>query len=298
MKTLREYIAEAVAKKIAIGHFNISDVAALHGIFSAAKDLGLPVIIGVSEGEREFLGAREAAALIKSLRDEYDYPIFLNADHTYSFEKIKEAVAAGFDMVIFDGAKLSLEDNITRTKEVAQYVKEKTNGLVLVEGELGYIGTSSKVLEAIPEGAAVMKEQFTKPAEAAKFVKETGVDMLAPAVGNIHGMFIPSGVEGLPEHGYDPDLDIELISKIRAACGVPLVLHGGSGTKDEQFIAAAEAGMAIIHINTELRVAWKNAMEATLKNNPDEVATYRLLTPSEKAVSAVVKNRLKLFSRL
>ena len=162
MKTLKEYIKEAAEKKIAIGHFNISDVAALHGIFGAAKDLGLPVIIGVSEGEREFLGAREAAALVKSLREQYDYPIFLNADHTYSLEKIKEAVAAGFDMVIFDGAKLSLEENITKTKEVVQFVKDQTNGSVLVEGELGYIGTSSKVLEAIPEGAAITKEQFVK----------------------------------------------------------------------------------------------------------------------------------------
>lgn len=289
MKILKEYIAEAASKKIAIGHFNISDIAALHGIFGAAKDLGLPVIIGVSEGEREFLGVHEAAALVKSLRDQYDYPIFLNADHTYSLEKIKEAVAAGFDMVIFDGAKLSLEENIAKTKEVVRFVKEKTGGSVLVEGELGYIGTSSKVLEAIPEGAAVSKDQFTKPAETVRFVKETGVHMLAPAVGNIHGMLA---------HGHDPDLDIKLISQISAESGVPLVLHGGSGTEDEQFVLAAEAGMAIIHINTELRVAWKKAIGETLVKNPDEVATYKLLKPSEEAVSAVVKNRLKLFSKL
>ncbi|HEY4523578.1 MAG TPA: class II fructose-bisphosphate aldolase [Candidatus Paceibacterota bacterium] len=296
MKTLREYISEAAAKKIAIGHFNISDIAALKGIFSAAKNLGVPVIIGVSEGEREFVGVLQVAALVKSFREQYDYPIFLNADHTYSFEKIKEAVGAGFDMVIFDGAKLSLEENIKATKEVAEYVKEKTGGTVLVEGELGYIGTSSKVFTSIPEGAAVTKEQFTKPAEAVKFVNATGVDLLAPAVGNIHGMFIPSGVLGQPT--FDPNLDIGLILEIRAACAVPLTLHGGSGTKDEQFVAATKSGMAVIHINTELRVAWRKAIEETLLKNPDEVATYRLLTLSEEAVSAVVKNRLKLFSRL
>lgn len=287
MRTLREYIYDAAEKKIAIGHFNISDVAALHGIFGAAKDLGVPVIIGVSEGEREFLGVREAAALVKSLRDQYDYPVFLNADHTYSLEKIKEAVAAGYDSVIFDGAKLSFEENLAKTKEVVLYVKEKTKDAVLVEGELGYIGTSSKVLESLPEGAAVTKEQFVKPADAARFVKETGLDLLAPAVGNIHGMLA---------HGNDPDLDIELIAQIRAACGVPLVLHGGSGTKDEQFVLAAKAGMAVIHINTEIRVAWKNALAAALAQNPNEVAPYKLLKPSEEAVSAVVKQRLNLFS--
>lgn len=289
MKTLKEYIWEAQAKKIALGHFNISDVAALKGIFAAAKDKGVPVIIGVSEGEREFLGVREAAALVKSLRDGYDYPIFLNADHTYSLEKIKEAVAAGFDMVIFDVAKLSLEENIKTTKEVVRYVKEKAGGKVLVEGELGYIGTSSKVLEAIPEGAAINKDQFTKPEEAKRFVRETGVDMLAPAVGNIHGMLA---------HSKDPDLDIPLISEIRAACGVPLVLHGGSGTKDKQFTAAAHAGMAIIHVNTELRVAWKNALISSLEKDKNEVAPYKLLKASELAVYEVVKNRLELFSRL
>jgi fructose-bisphosphate aldolase class II len=289
MKTLKEYILDAAQQKIAVGHFNISDLAALYGIFGAAKDLGLPVIIGVSEGEREFVGVRQAAVLVKSLRDQYDYPIFLNADHTYSLEKIKEAVECGFDSVIFDGAKLSLEENIKATKEVVDYVKEKTGGSVLVEGELGYIGTSSKVLESIPEGAATTRDQFTKPEEAAKFVRETGVDLFAPAVGNIHGMLA---------HSKDPDLDIELISQIRAACGVPLVLHGGSGTKDEQFTMAASVGMAVIHINTEIRVAWKDAISAMLAKNPDEVAPYKLLKPSKEAVMIVVRNRLKLFSGL
>ncbi len=286
MKSLREVILEAAAKKIAIGHFNISDIAALKGIFGAAKGLGLPVIIGVSEGEREFIGTRQAAALVKSLRDEFDYPIFINADHTYSLEKIKEAVAAGFDMVIFDGAKLSLDENIQKTKEVVAYVKT-TAPQMLVEAELGYIGQSSKILKAIPEGAAMTRAEFTKPEEAARLVKETGVDLFAPAVGNIHGMI---GV------GKDPDLDIELIGLIREACGVPLVLHGGSGLKDEEFVKGAKAGMAVVHINTELRVAWKEAVQKVFSAASDEVAPYKLLAPAVAAVEAATRNRLKLFS--
>ena len=103
MNSLREIIKDAEERRVAIGHFNISELAALKAIFKAARDVGVPVIIGVSEGEREFIGTRQAAALIESLREEHNLELFLNADHTYSLDKIKEAVAAGFDAVIFDG---------------------------------------------------------------------------------------------------------------------------------------------------------------------------------------------------
>ena len=151
IKTLREHVADARAKKIAIGHFNISNLEALWGIFHAAQALNVPVIIGVSEGERDFVGVPQAAALVKSLRDEFQYPIFLNADHTYSFEKVKIAIDAGFDSVIFDGAQLSFEDNVKITKQCVEYARNCGRD-VLLEGELGYIGTSSKVFDTIPDG--------------------------------------------------------------------------------------------------------------------------------------------------
>src|SRR3989339_236500 len=110
MKTLKQYILEAEKKGIAIGHFNISNLETLKGIFETAKKLDVPVIIGTAEGERNFIGTKTSVALIKSLRAEYDYPIFLNADHTYSFDKVKEAVDAGYDAVIFDATNLSFED--------------------------------------------------------------------------------------------------------------------------------------------------------------------------------------------
>ena len=112
MKTLRECITEAGQKKVAIGHFNISNLEGVWAVFRSAQSLDVPVIIGVSEGERDFVGVPQISALVKSLREEFDYPIFLNADHTYSFDRVKEAIDAGFDSVIFDGAKLSLEENI------------------------------------------------------------------------------------------------------------------------------------------------------------------------------------------
>lgn len=290
-KTLRECITQANQDKKAIGHFNISNVEMLWGIFHAAENLKVPVIIGVSEGERQFIGVRQCAALIQSIREEHDYPIFLNADHTYSVEKVKEAIDAGFDSVIYDGAKLSFEENVKNTKECVDYarkVSKETGRDILVEGELGYIGQSSKVLDAIPEGVD-LKLGLTTPEQAKAFVEQTGVDLFAPAVGNIHGML---------RVGHDPRLEIGRIKEIRAACGVPLVLHGGSGTVDEDFTKAIDAGVAIVHISTELRVAYRTALMLALQGNPEEVAPYKYAHDAVDAVTKVADGRLALFSKL
>jgi len=121
MQKLREVIAEAEDKKVAIGHFNISDTGQLWGIFNAARTVGVPVIIGVSEGERDFIGLHQAVALVRSLREEFDFPIFINADHTYSLDRVKEAIDAGCDAVIFDGNKVSHEENISISKQCVEY---------------------------------------------------------------------------------------------------------------------------------------------------------------------------------
>lgn len=284
---LIEYIKDAEARKVAIGHFNISNLEGLHGVIAGAKSLNSPVIIGVSEGERDFVGIHEIVALVKSLREQHK-PIFLNADHTYSFERVKEAVDAGFDAVIFDGAKLPIEQNIAITKQCVEYAKSK-NPNILVEGELGYIGMSSKLLDELPEGAASDASTFTKPEDAKHFVEATGVDLLAPAVGNVHGML---------KHSKDPHLDIARVKAIREAAGIPLVLHGGSGTPDEDFVAAIENGTSIVHISTELRVALRKGLEAGLSSAPEEIAPYRYLAQSVKDVEQVVTERLKLFNGL
>jgi fructose-bisphosphate aldolase class II len=286
MKTLRECVVEAQEKKVAIGHFNISNLEGLWGVFGAAKAFNVPVIIGVAEGERDFIGVKQAVALIKSLRDEFDYPIFLNADHTYSFERVKEAIDAGFDSVIFDGAKLSFEENIKTTKQCVEYARGCGRD-VMVEGELGFIGTSSKILDEIPEGVELDDESLTDPAKAKEFVEKTGVDMLAPAVGNFHGML---------RGGVDPKLNIERIKEISDAVGIPLVLHGGSGNSGDDFKVAIENGVAIVHINTEIRVAYKKGLMLGLSENPDEVAPYKFLKSSVKAVQDVVEKKLRLFS--
>jgi fructose-bisphosphate aldolase class II len=288
MKTYAEYIADAESKKVAIGHFNISNIEAFWAIFNAARKLNVPVIIGVSEGEREFVGVRQVAALVQSVRDEYGFPIFLNADHTYSFEKVKEAIDAGFDSVIFDGAKLPFEENIAKTKECVDYARSVGRD-VLVEAELGYIGQSSKVLDAIPEGVDLSEGALTKAAEAAEFVERTGVDLLAPSVGNFHGML---------KGGADPKLNSPRIAELRRAAGVPLVLHGGSGNSQDDFSQAIDSGVVIVHINTELRVAFRDALKLSLQENPDEVAPYKILKGSVVAMEKLVDSKLRVFNKL
>lgn len=285
MKTLREYIKEAEEKRIAIGHFNVSNIEAIHGIYNAAKKLQLPVIIGVSEGEEDFIGKNEVYQIIKGIREKDNYPIFLNADHHYTFEKVKDVLDIGFDSAIIDGAKLTMEENIILTKKCVDYAKN-TNREVLIEGEIGFIGQSSKILDEIPEG--VSEKTMTTPEDAKNFVEQTGVDLLSASVGNIHGMI----------KGGNPKIDIERIKAIREVCGVPLVLHGGSGISDEDFREAIKAGISIIHINTEIRIAYKEALEKYLKENEEEIAPYKILKPTVEAIENVVEKRLKLFNNL
>lgn len=284
MKSLREYISEAEQKEIAIGHFNISNSEGFWAVVGAAKKLNLPVIIGVSEGERDFIGIKQVKALVDTVKAD-GLPVFLNADHTYSIERIKEVVDAGFDAVIIDEAEKSFEENLKTTKESVDYAKSKKPE-ILVEGELGFIGKSSKLLDKLPEGADVAENNLTKPEEAKDFVEKTGLDLFAPAVGNIHGIV----------RGGNPKLDIGRIKAIREAAGVPLVLHGGSGITDEEFKQAIAAGISIIHINTELRLAYRQGLQKSLMENPEEIAPYKYLRPARDAMQTATEKRLALFA--
>lgn len=288
MKTLRECIKDAIGKCVAIGHFNISDIEGLWAVFRAAQSLNVPVIIGVSEGERDFIGVPQAVALVKILRHEFNYPIFLNADHSYSFDRVKTAVDAGFDAVIFDGSKLSFEENVSTTKQCVEYA-HSINSEIIVEGELGYIGTSSKILDEIPEGVKLDRASLTTPEMAKEFVEKTGIDLLAPAVGNIHGMF---------RGGVDPKLHIDLIARISQTVSIPLVLHGGSGNSDQDFQEAVANGVAIVHINTELRIAYKTGIQNSLREFPDEIAPYKFLKGAIEAMRQVAEKKLRVFNNI
>lgn len=282
MKKLMDVIKEAEDNKVAIGHFNISNLEGFWAVVNASKKLNLPVIIGVSEGERDFIGIKQSKALVDSLKSE-DLPIFLNADHTYSVDRIKEVVDAGFDSVIIDEADKSFDENLKITKEASEYARS-VNPDILVEAELGFIGKSSKILDEVPEGISM-----TNVEEARDFVNQTGVDLFAPAVGNVHGM-----VKG----GMEPKLNIDLITEIKEAVKIPLVLHGASGNSDDEIRLAIKAGISIVHINTELRVAYRKGLTKSLQDNPDEIAPYKYLKGALHEMQEVAEKKLKLFNNL
>lgn len=289
MFSLRDEIKKAEDGRVAIGHFNVSDLATLKAIFNSAHLLKTPVIIGTSEGEADFIGKRIIASAVKSLREEFNFPIFLNSDHTHSFEKIKESVEAGYDAVLFDAGAKSLNENISETKKIVEFVKEfnlRNNKDVLVEGELGYIGSSSVILDRIPEGVSIKEEDLTKIEEAKKFVAETGVDLFSPAVGNIHGMFSNSP---------NPNLNIQRIKDIKESIGIPMVLHGGSGILQDQFRLAIENGISLIHVNTEIRVAWKRGIDIALLSRPKEIVPYKILPEVVHEIEKVVTDKIKIF---
>ncbi len=283
VKTLRECLQEAEAKGVAIGHFNISNLEALHAIYIAARKLNVPVIIGLSEGEEKFVGTEEAYALIHTLREKDNYPIFLNADHHASFESVKKCIDAGFDSVIIDGAKLSFEENVKVTKECVEYARSSGRE-VLVEAELGYIGSGSDIKDAIPEGAGVL----TTVEDAKKFIEMTGVDLFAPSVGSIHGL-IKSG---------KPHIDEKRVQEIKEAVHIPLVLHGGSGLRDEDFTNAIKAGVSVVHINSEIRLAYKEAVEKFIEEHQNEITPAKILQPAVDAIEKIVEARLKLFNNI
>jgi fructose-bisphosphate aldolase class II len=254
IKNLNWYLAQAKKDGYALGHFNFATADVLKGIVQAAKEAGAPAImVGTSEGEASFLGLKEAVSLVRVAREDYNFPVFLNADHFKSFEKCKEAIDAGYDSIVIDGSRLPNEENITLTKKVVDYAKNRNSSLhpyvdISIEGELGYLRGSSEVQQKIEISSA----DYSKPEEVADFVSRTGVDRMAVVFGNIHGIVTKQ----------EEKLDIEHFSKIVTAEPRPYyVLHGASGLKDEDVRAAIKAGITNVHFNTELRVAYRNAIE-------------------------------------
>jgi len=286
MQKLREVLEQAQKNKVAVGHFNIGDDNILMGVFAAARELRVPVMVGVSEGERAFLGVRQVAALVKSLRDEFDFPIYLNADHTHSLAKALEAANAGFDSIVFDLSALPFDENVRQTRDAVQKLKA-INPDILVEGEIGDIGTGSEIHATAPD----LTKFRTTPDEAKKFIAATGIDILAPAVGNMHGL-VQSMVEGKTKK----HLDIERIAAIKKETGSLLTLHGGSGTEDDDFRSAIQAGINVVHINTELRLVWRNSLDASLAQHPAEVVPYKILPAVVEAIKQVALSRLRLFN--
>lgn len=278
MRTLLETITETKKAGHAVAHFNISDSTQLNAIAEVAYELQQPVIIGVSEGESRFIGIREVAALVREKR-QLGIEMYLNADHFKSLEMVIKAVDAGFDSVIIDAAHLPFEENVICTRSVVEYV-HKTHPGVLVEAEIGYIGESSKILAALPTGIRMVNVD-----EVQQFLHETHVDLVAPAVGNVHGV-LTSG---------NPALNIPLIASISSSVSTPLVLHGASGCSPEEIKNAVHAGIAIVHVNTEIRIAYRRGIEVALKADANEVAPYKYLSSGKEDMKNVVREKMQLY---
>ena len=288
---LKDFLTQALHEHWSTGHFNVSELDQMRLIVEACKEMGAPAIIGTSEGERKHFGLMEAVALRDVMRREYDVPVFLNADHTKSVDGAKKAIDAGYDSIHIDLSAESFEANMAGTREIVVYAQSKIPNSqfpisISIEGELGYLKGESKVQH---EKIAISAEDYTKSEQAAQFVKETGIDRLAIVVGNIHGISLD-----------EPDLDIERIRAIRDVipAEVALVLHAGSGIPDDQIRAAIEAGIANIHINTDLRTAFAAGLRESLAKNPDEVSMYKLDAPANEAMKQVVKEKLALFGSI
>ena len=286
-----------------IAHFNISNLDQLRAICEVASEMGEPVIIGASEGEREYMGVAMTRKMVDEMKQEYNVPIYLNADHTYTFEKVVEVVEAGYDSVIVDGAKLPYEENVALVKKCVDWVREyenkmnadseflsKRNGAkvrVLVEAELGYIGQSSSLNESLPEG--VTEANLTTADQAKDFVTRTGIDMFAPAVGNVHGMLVNA-----PE----PELNIRRIAELRSALPhTPFVLHGASGNTDKDLVDSIDAGISIIHINTEIRKAFTDGVRAFLMLKLKEIAPYKYGKEGQEEMKKVVRAKMELYRK-
>lgn len=280
-KTLKSYLVKAEKQGWAIGQFNFSAYTQLVAIVEAAKELKSPVILGTSEGESKFFGLKQAVAVKKAFQEETGLPLFLNLDHGKSFKYVKEAIDAGYDMVHFDGSKLPLKENIKITQKVVKYAKKKG---VLVEGELGIMITdSSKVYF---KKLKTEEKDLTNPVESAKYIDKTKVDLLAISIGTFHG---------IEASGINPHLKLDRLKEIKKKTGkIPLVLHGGSGTPENDVKKSIKLGITKININTELRLAYSGNLRRAL-GDADKTTPYKYLPEVGGSVQRVVEKKIKLF---
>ena len=310
--TLKETFQRAQSGGFALGAFNVSTLEQIRAIVAAVDALKSPVILEVSPGEAEFLGIETLAAVRDSLVANHvnspnpakekrqalrnfsepasgelagSFPsgsIFLNLDHARDLESIKRALEAGFDMVHFDGSELSFAENIERTREVVETAHREG---ALVEGEIDRAGGHSVLKSEIGD------KVLTDPEKAAQFVSETGVDILACFFGNLHGVY---GEELALDLGHLAKIKKSVESVPKSVQSVFFSMHGGSGVKEEDVREAVKGGIVKVNVNTELRLAWSEALRDSLAKNPEEIVPYKVLIPVVEQVQEVVENKIKL----
>lgn len=273
----KEMLLKAKRNKYAVPHFNINNLEWTKFILEEAQRLNTPVILGVSEGALKYMGgAKTIVGMVKGLIDELfiTVDIALHIDHGQSFETCKRAIDAGFTSVMIDGSKYSIEQNIEETRKVVEYAHAHH---ATVEAELGLIGGE--------EDGVANKMGFTNLKDCEYFIKNVDIDSLAPALGSVHGLY-----KG------EPNLDYKTMKEINENIEVPLVLHGGSGLDDEKIKEAINCGIAKININTELQIAWSNAVREFLDNDKKAYDPRKFIKSGEMAMKKVIEEKITLFS--
>lgn len=273
--TLNDVLKPAQKNHYAIGLFNAVNLEMTNAIMDTAEKLNAPVIIGTAEILLCAANLAECAAMVKARAEGSKVPVVLHYDHGLTYEKCLEAMDLGFTSIMYDCSTLSYEENVSRVAKMVKIAHEKG---VTVEGELGHVGDN--------EGQGRLdkpSDYYTDPEQAADFVRRTGVDALAVAVGNAHG-----------DYRFPPKLDFGRISQIASAVDVPLVLHGGSGLSDDDFREAIKRGIAKVNIFTDISKAQLQGMQEGIKNG---ITNAFDLTPYEvKAIESVVEEKMHLFS--
>lgn len=276
-----EWLEKAKKEKFAIGAFNVGNLETFKAVVAAAVNKRSPVIIESSSKETKWMGAANVVDIAKNYAEEFDIPILINLDHSTTYEDCIVGIEAGYEMIHVDGSKLEFEENVKLTKRVTNLVHQRD---LIAEGELDHIGGSSEV----HQGSAVVeaaKGVMTDPKRAAEFVAETGVDIFAAFIGNVHGMYL----------GSPKNLDIDRLKQIAASTGAFLSLHGSSGIPEDQIKQAIASGIVKINLNTELRRAFKDNLNRVLKEQPDEYALYNLEPDVLAAVQQIVEHKIELF---
>lgn len=274
---LKDLLLEAKKNHYAIGQFNINSFQWIEAILRAAEQQQSPVILASSDRIVDYLGGFNLiAATAQKMIEEMNItvPVVLHLDHGFTVERCKEAIDAGYSSVMYDGSKLSLEENIATTREVVDYAKKYN---VSVEAEIGSVGGTE---DGVTSGI-----KYADPNECYQLVEATNIDVLAAALGSVHGPY-----QGEPQLAFD--LMKEISDHLK---DVPLSLHGGSGIPEHQIIQTIECGHAKINVNTECNQAWAQAIRGILTSNPNLYSPPDILKPGMDAIEKVVIEKMQLF---
>ena len=275
-----EILTKAKNEGYALGAFNAGNLEIAKAIVQAAQNQKAPVIMETSVGELDHFGLKNFLSLIENYRQELNLNILTNLDHGSGLEECQLAIESGYNLVHFDGSSLPYEENVKITKILVEEAHQRG---VLIEAEMEKILGDSKNYLEMPESIQA-KCNYTDPEKAADFVAQTGCDILAVFVGNLHGTY-----------QQPPRLDLERLRLIADKVSCFLSLHGGSGLLEEDIKKAIQIGRIVkINVNTELRLAFRETLENVLKGS-EEIAVYKIMPPVVAAVQKIVEEKIKLF---